>query len=260
LLLCAFAGAATGKDAHPRRERESILRTVGLSAKHALLSPWTWGPAAASVVFYASGLDPVVSDWAMSNTPVYGSMAAASEASDFFQRMSHIGFYGSTLFAYATTMPRPGITGAALGIGGSYGAIALTAALTGAGKSSVGRLRPNESDTRSFPSGHTSNATVHATLACRNVDMMPMPRATRLLLQGALVSTAVATAWGRVEGGHHFPSDVLAGAALGHFVGAFASELIWRLGFPVRATIMPAFSRDAFSVEVSVPIPDGRRR
>lgn len=35
---------------------------------------------------------------------------------------------------------------------------------------------------------------------------------------------AVITAWARVEGNVHYPSDVLVGAALGNFIGMFIHD------------------------------------
>jgi len=42
--------------------------------------------------------------------------------------------------------------------------------------------------------------------------------------------SATATAWARVEAGKHYPSDVLAGAALAHFVTVFIHDAF--LGLP----------------------------
>jgi membrane-associated phospholipid phosphatase len=43
-------------------------------------------------------------------------------------------------------------------------------------------------------------------------------------------SAAAATAWARVEANKHYPSDVLAGAAIGHFLTAFIHDSF--LGLP----------------------------
>ena len=49
---------------------------------------------------------------------------------------------------------------------------------------------------------------------------------------------AGATAWARVEGGVHYPSDVLAGAALGHFVtSTFTHALLTRPQAQARVTL-----------------------
>ena len=70
---------------------------------------------------------------------------------------------------------------------------------------------------KSFPSGHTAvafaAATAYATLAMR--QHLPHARRTAVLLYAG--ATLVGTL--RVAGGRHFPSDVLAGAALGAGVG-----------------------------------------
>jgi membrane-associated phospholipid phosphatase len=85
-------------------------------------------------------------------------------------------------------------------------------------------LAATDPDNReSFPSGHTalafSAATTYATLALRQ----HLPHAGR----NALILYAAATAVGvfRVAGGKHFPSDVLAGAALGSGIGWLTARL-----------------------------------
>jgi len=46
-------------------------------------------------------------------------------------------------------------------------------------------------------------------------------------LRIGLASLTTGTAWARVEAGKHFPSDVLAGMALGHLIGAFINDVFW---------------------------------
>jgi membrane-associated phospholipid phosphatase len=80
------------------------------------------------------------------------------------------------------------------------------------------------SDNReSFPSGHTSvafaTATAYATLAARQ----HLPHATRNSLLLYLGATGVGAF--RVAGGRHFPTDVIAGAALGSVVGWVTARL-----------------------------------
>ena len=85
-------------------------------------------------------------------------------------------------------------------------ALAVNLASTVTLNAVVGRRRPDASSRTSFPSGHTSNAFAAATLIDRNSGHAWGIPAYVL---------ATATAFSRVESRRHFPSDVLAGAALG---------------------------------------------
>jgi membrane-associated phospholipid phosphatase len=109
----------------------------------------------------------------------------------------------------------------AKGMAAGVAAAAITGGATGLLKEATGRRRPDGSDRSSFPSGHASSSAVRATLAARNIAWLPVAPGLRTALQGTCVLLAAGTAWSRVEGRLHYPSDVLAGAALGHFLGAF---------------------------------------
>ncbi len=85
-------------------------------------------------------------------------------------------------------------------------AMALDAGATEVLKAGVGRRRPDSGSRTSFPSGHASAAFAAATLIDRNSGhALGIPA----------YALAAATAVSRVEARRHFPSDVLAGAALG---------------------------------------------
>ena len=86
-------------------------------------------------------------------------------------------------------------------------------------KLAVGRRRPDGSDRRSFPSGHTASAFAAARYVHgRHGGHASLP----------LYGLAVVTGLGRIEGNRHYLSDVLAGAALGVVVGgAVADEDGW---------------------------------
>ncbi len=57
-----------------------------------------------------------------------------------------------------------------------------------------------------------------------------MPGKVRLPLKITNFCLATGVAWARVEGERHYPSDVLAGAALGHFISAFIHDAF--IGLP----------------------------
>ena len=54
-----------------------------------------------------------------------------------------------------------------------------------------------------------------------------MPKAARRASNVALHTLGYATAWARVEADRHFPSDVLAGVALGNFVAEFMRGILF---------------------------------
>ncbi|MCL5281954.1 MAG: phosphatase PAP2 family protein [Planctomycetes bacterium] len=109
------------------------------------------------------------------------------------------------------------------------GAIAATGALTDGLKDWSNRERPDGSDDKSFPSGHTSHAFAFTTLANRNLDSIDSLENVRTPLQIANTILASGVAWARIEAHKHYPSDVLFGAALGHFMTAFVHDAFMNL-------------------------------
>lgn len=86
----------------------------------------------------------------------------------------------------------------------------ISAAYTTALKEATRRERPNGSNKRSFPSGHTSDAFAWATVGAHYYG-------PKLGVPAFAVASLVGL--GRVEKGAHHVSDVLAGATLGYLVG-----------------------------------------
>ena len=88
-------------------------------------------------------------------------------------------------------------------------------------------------------------------MACLNVDDLPgLSRGWRITLKTTFTTFAAATAWSRVEGGKHYPSDVLFGAALGNFIAVFIHDAFLNADSKVRfgATV----NRSEFSVSLGL--------
>ena len=117
-------------------------------------------------------------------------------------------------------------------------AASLTTAVTYLTKGLAGRARPyayntsltpeerlavvgpdDPSGRQSFISGHASSAFAAATLLSTIYGDVHGPTFVSRVIWVSSLSLASLTAYGRVKAGVHFPSDVLAGAALGAAIG-----------------------------------------
>ena len=117
-------------------------------------------------------------------------------------------------------------------------ALIFTQVVVGPIKWGVGRQRPNGSDTRSFPSGHTANSFAMGRVLHRQYGIwagLPMYGI------GSLV------AGGRLEDRHHYLSDVVMGAVLGTIVGNSIT-----LQQSEHFTIEPAFVDNALVLSMAI--------
>ena len=197
---------------------------VGHAALDAALAPEIWVPAAGALAFQVGNIDRKLADWAADHTPVFGSQKGAARASDALQDTMRLA-YGITVLATPSGKQfKEWATAKGEGLAVGAAAIGLTAGVTEALKVGIHRPRPDGSDNLSFPSGHTSHTAVLEMLAARNLESLSLPAGGHIALRIGLTTLTAGTAWARVEAHKHFPSDVLAGVALGHFVGAFIND------------------------------------
>lgn len=192
--------------------------------KRAASDTRTWAPALGAAVFGAADWDRKVSDWAVEQQPLFGSREAALNAGDDLRDLAAA---GAVVTALVIPDPVPRL---AVQTGAHFAAAGTTWTL----KHSVNRRRPDGSDEQSFPSGHATSAFAAATLAQRNLDSLELSPFARSGLGAGVDALAIGTAWARLESGSHYPSDVLAGAAIGHFMAAVVNDAFLtdaRLGF-----------------------------
>lgn len=108
------------------------------------------------------------------------------------------------------------------------------------------RTRPDGSDSKSFPSGHTSSSFALATVVNHYYGKKwGIP----LYAFAALVGVS------RIEHGSHWPSDIIAGATLGYLSGRAAISGTKRELSRKKTAhwmIMPAVGRDVRGVSVSI--------
>ena len=216
------------------------------AASRALIDRGTWIPLAGAAVVSIDDWDREISDWAVENTPVFGSGENARQASDTFWIATQLSMAGTALAvpngdgAWQRKPERLLIEELS---------VLLTAGTTSAIKSLADRERPDGSNDRSFPSGHASQSFTMARMACLNVDdLASLGRGWRITLKTTFTTFAAAAAWSRVEGGKHYPSDVLVGAALGNFVAVFVHDAFLPADAKTRFNATLSRSEVSFSI------------
>ncbi|MGE0623505.1 MAG: phosphatase PAP2 family protein [Pseudomonadales bacterium] len=218
------------------------------AAAKAARNPNTWIPAAGALIFGLTDLDDEVSDRAVDEAPVFGSNA--EDASDTLRNVAAASYLVTALMA-----PSDSLSSRANGllVGGS--ALLTDRVLVDALKDVTGRERPDGSNDASFPSGHTSLASTSASMAVGNLAYVDMPHGVRIASNIGLYGTAAATGWARVEAGKHYPSDVLAGYAIGSFLARFAYHAFLESGTtaPVSVNVMPLPGGGQLSVTIALP-------
>ncbi len=226
---------------HGARWKQSTMR--------ALKSRGTWLPIAAAAVVSIDDWDQHISEWAVENTPVFGSVDHAQEASDNLKTATTLAMVGTTLAipngsgAWETKPERLVL---------DFLAVQLNNGLTSGLKHLTGRERPDGSGDDSTPSGHASQAFVRTELACLNVnDLRGVPEGWRIAMKTSFQALAWGTAWARVEGGKHYPSDIFLGAALGNFVAIFVREAALPADSNTRITATVSRREISFSVALS---------
>jgi membrane-associated phospholipid phosphatase len=197
---------------------------VSKSASDAVFDAGTWFPLAAAVLIAVTNSDSKIQNWAAENNPIFGSKENAKKYSD--------GLVTASAICYATSLAlTPGDDKVntwllnktkGLAVGGS--AILTTQIFTQSIKSFSGRERPDGSNEKSFPSGHTSTAAVNAALTNRNLEYFYFDPHLESSLKFGMNALTLATGWARIEADKHYPIDILMGAALGNFFGVFIND------------------------------------
>jgi len=247
-LLCGCStlpnGRGWGQDATFTPGWEAVRESAVRAAK----SPYTWAPLAGAALLQIGDWDSELADWASENTPVFGSQQSARDASGVLKDISAATWLVTALATPSGDSSKEWFAAKSKGIAVGAAASLLTGGITTAVKSWSDRTRPDGSGTDSFPSGHSSSASAFTTLATRNVQSIDMGANYRRTMEIGFGVVAAGTAWARVEGGVHYPSDVLAGMALGHFVAAFINDAFMGLSESATGSVALALSPELVSI------------
>jgi len=223
---------------------------VGRAAWNALAAPETWAPAAGAVAFHEIGnADQKVSDWASRSTPVFGSQDHASRMSDDLAMAADVIWVASAVAAPSGDAFDDWFANKLKGLGVQTGTTILLHSTVSGLKDAFERTRPN-GEPGSMPSGHASNASLASTMASKNIETMGWSDTAVAVTQFGLGTLTAAASWARVEAQKHYPSDVLAGIALGHFFGAFFTDAFLGIDDPNAVLVLFEPSRDGVAATV----------
>ena len=248
LILCTFILSACGTMANGRGWGQDATLApgwgrVGQAALGALAAPATWAPAAGAAALQIGHADRKTVEWAAKENPVFGSRRNASRMSDDLLEASGVVWVVSGVAAPSGGTFEEWSVNKVQGFGVQTGAGILMRETVGFLKQNTGRSRPGGGN-GSFPSAHASGAASYSTLTYRNIETLGLPPAADTASQIGLCALTAATAWARVEANFHFPSDVLAGIAIGHFFGAFLTDAFLGLDNPRNAVVLVEPSRE----------------
>ena len=207
-------------------------------------------PLAGAAVFAIDDFDERASDWAVERQPLTGSTANAGNVASYLRNALEIVAFASALATPSGEAADEWIWAKLRGVGVEFGAVCATNSVTDLLKDVTDRDRPNEGDSSSFPSGHASASASSATLANRNFGWIDALDDARPILVATTTTAAGVTAWARLEAGAHYPSDVLVGLALGHFLTAFIHDAFMNLPEDGQFDIGSLWAEDAVGIEL----------
>jgi hypothetical protein len=236
----------------PARAEDGFWDRMGRAAHAAASSPRTWAPLLGAVALQIGDADRKLQTRMAEHTPVFGSQQRADERSDDFRSLSQ-GLWVVTALVPWEDEPAEGWF-AAKGrvVLAQGGARLVTSKLTGDLKDGTSRLRPNGAGETSMPSDHATRVSLYNTMSAYNLQRMGWSTQNLARAQLGLDVLAGATAWARVEANQHYPSDVLVGLGLGHFMGSFFTHAF--LG-PARAETLQVSlqpGRERFDIRVQL--------
>ncbi|MDR0306885.1 MAG: phosphatase PAP2 family protein [Chitinispirillales bacterium] len=235
LSCCFFGGCSSRVFKANGFEDPKVLpekSRIGASLKDALFDPYIGITTAALIAVAASGKDKQISSRATKSTPVFGSIENARTASDIFV-VTSAGIAAAAYFVKYFPLDEAADRGCPLQtefgippnlyapVAAAEAAVvsgALTLGTTEVLKRTTRRLRPDSTNTLSFPSAHTAAAAAANGYSIRTISGMSLPKTYSYPVYGTLTALTLATAWGRVEGAKHYPTDILAGALIGTFL------------------------------------------
>lgn len=216
-------------------------------------SAHVWLPLAGAGLVHWTGNDKKPSQWASNEKIIYHDQENTSHWSDQFNNILLYEMYFSILL---TSSMNEEASLKEYALSKAKGALVVNFASTstrytrGQLARTFRRERPNGANHLSFPSGHATEASSRNMLISKNLDSIEMDPSLKIALKVANTSMAVGTLWARIEGKRHYPSDVLAGYAVGSFVSGFIYDALMNLDARESFSLIPL--KDEVSLQYTV--------
>lgn len=191
-----------------------------------------WAPLIGAGVISAADWDQKISNWASTETPIYGSQDNAEDYSNYFDQALKYEAYG-TIFLTPSWEEDGEWTDYA--VNKAKGTLVVWTSYTQARafnnyiRSFTFRERPNHANNESFPSGHATTLSAGRNISNKNLSTVRMNEDLRKTVYILNTTAAAGGMWARVEGQRHYPTDVLVGYSLGHLVSGFLYDFLMNL-------------------------------
>ena len=215
------------------------------AARTAATEPGTWIPALTAGLLAATDLDEEWSEDLAREQALFGS--DADNRSNTLRDATTAAWLVSAL-----VLPSSTYEDKLKGLGVGVATMAVDGLVTEGLKDLTNRERPDGSNRRSFPSGHSSKASSRAALTIHNLQHSGLPQWSKQLSVVGMHTLAVGTGLARVEAEKHHLSDVIFGYAAGRFIARFMTEAFMREG--ARAHFEAALTEQGTVVTLRVPL------
>jgi hypothetical protein len=210
-------GRGWGEDATLSPGLDRLRWAAGRAAR----DPGTWAPGLAALGIAVTGTDRRISDWAREERPLFGSRDPDT-ISDNLRNVTDLMMFTTALMT-PSGPPDEFVENKGRGVGVEALAVVTTITVTNTLKYTVHREQPSGGH-ESFVSNHATEPFAHAALIRRNTALLDLSPEAARAIDGSAYVMATGSAWARVEMGLHYPSDQLAGAAIGNFIALFVHD------------------------------------
>lgn len=246
---------ATGKEARWGAHLNLPLSPANLrdAAVEAASDEFVWGSLAAALLVQFGDADERISNWAVDNRPLTGSIRRADRLSYDLVYAGQATYWITALLAVSGKDKETWLADKARGSGVGVVALGVPSLVTVSLKEVTGRTRPDGTDDVSLPSGHATMVSAHAALTRTNMEFVRLDPRLRDGCGVLLTGATLACGWARVESANHFPSDVFVGYAVGTFFSRFLEVALTSHGSRVRVESRAGPGMWRFGVRVGGP-------